>query len=82
MINQDINNGKQGNSMKRITLYDEEVNGNDADHFKTSFGWTPGSYITKRELREYQDQLRIQKEEYEQRNRTFLSDELKRAWWN
>lgn len=68
--------------MKRISLYNEELDGNDGEHFKPSFSSAPGSYITKRELQEHQDKLRMQKEEYERRNRTFLSEEIKRAWWN
>lgn len=68
--------------MKQPPLYGEGIDKNDADHFKPSFSSVSSGYITKRELQEYQDQLRIQKEEYERRNRTFLSDEIKRAWWN
>lgn len=68
--------------MRRITLDNEELDGKDAVQIKPLLSSTPSSYITKRELQEYQEQLRIQKEEYEQRNRTFLSEEIKRAWWN
>lgn len=39
-------------------------------------------YITKSELQEHQNKLRMQKEEYERRNKVFLSDEIKKAWRN
>lgn len=66
--------------MKQPSLYGEGIDKNDADYFKPSFSSVSGSYITKRELQEYQDQLRIQKEDYERRNQTILSDEIKRTW--
>lgn len=68
--------------MKRITLYDEELDDINAEHFRPLLGSAPSTYITKRELQEYQDLLRIQKEEYERRNKTLLSEEIKKAWWN
>lgn len=68
--------------MKRITLYDdmEDV---DADFLEAIFfGDQDWDYVTKHELSQHQNKLREQKEAYERKNKTFLSEERKRAWLN
>lgn len=68
--------------MKRITLY-EDMGDDAADYMEATFladqDW---GYLTKHELLQHQKELRKQKEAYEQRNKTFLSEERKRAWLN
>ena len=49
-------------------MYDEGPDGKDADYLKRFVISGHSSYITKRELQEHQDKLRMQKEEYERRN--------------
>ena len=66
--------------MKRITLYSDELDGDDAHYMDFPLLTDQGIYRTKHEQQEYREKLWIQREEYQKRNKTFLSDERKRAW--
>lgn len=68
--------------MKRITLY-SDMEDDDADYIEsTFFANQDEDYVTKLELLQHQNKLREQKEAYERKNKTFLSEERKRAWLN
>lgn len=66
--------------MKRITLYSDELDKNDV--CRADFPLLPklGIYRTRGEQKEHLEKLWIQREEYQKKNRIFLSDERKNAW--
>ncbi len=68
--------------MRRVTLYDVGLDEKDAEYLKRFVSTGPSGYMTKREQQEQMNELRKQKKEYEQRNKTFIADEIKRAWLN
>lgn len=66
--------------MKRITLYDD-MDDDDTEYIEaTFFADQDWDYLTRQDLLQHQSKLQEQRDAYERRNKTFLSEERKRAW--